>query len=120
MIKIVEVGPRDGLQNETALLPEKVKIAVFAAASETFNRKNINASIGESIERFKPVTQRARNEGLPIRGHISTAFWCVFEGKIEKVHRCAPLSSSPQERCAASDTRWAQNLAFRCARVCIS
>ena len=147
--RIVEVGPRDGLQNEAAQIPTKVKIAfvdalseagygeievsafvspkwvpqladaaevfagirrregvvysalvpneegldralaarvgkasVFTAASETFNRKNINASIAESIERFAPVVPRAHAAGLPVRGYVSTAFWCPYEGKI--------------------------------------
>jgi len=58
------------------------KVAVFTAASETFTRKNINASIAESLQRFTPVAARARREGLPLRGYLSTAFWCAFEGKI--------------------------------------
>ena len=59
------------------------KIAVFTAASETFNRKNINASIEESIERFAPVVTEARAAGIIVRGYVSTAFWCPYEGKIE-------------------------------------
>ena len=149
MIKIVEVAPRDGLQNETASVPTEAKVAfvdalsatgvseievsafvsprrvpqladarevfrkisrregvvysalvpnergferaiesrvdkvsVFTAASETFNRKNINTSIKGSIDRFLPVVKRANIERLPIRGYVSTAFWCAFEGKI--------------------------------------
>jgi len=149
MIRIVEVGPRDGLQNEislistatkiafvnalsaagaaeieasafvsprwvpqladaeavfagitrrpgvvySALVPNEhgldralaaraEKIAVFTAASETFNRKNINATIDESIARFVPVARRAREAHLPLRGYVSTAFWCPYEGKI--------------------------------------
>jgi hydroxymethylglutaryl-CoA lyase len=147
--RIVEVGPRDGLQNEKALIPTDVKvafvdalsaagydeievsafvsprwvpqladasdvfrriarrsgtvysalvpneegldralearaskIAVFTAASETFNRKNINASIDESIARFAPVVPRAEAAGLSVRGYVSCAFWCPYEGKI--------------------------------------
>jgi hydroxymethylglutaryl-CoA lyase len=149
-VRVVEVGPRDGLQNEKELIPTDAKIAfvdalseagytdievsafvspswvpqladaaevfarirrkegvrysalvpnekgldralearvqgiaVFTAASETFNRKNINASIAESIERFQPVVPRAKREGLFVRGYVSTAFWCPYEGKIE-------------------------------------
>ena len=145
-IRIVEVGPRDGLQNESALVPTEVKIgfvdalsdcgfaeievssfvspkwvpqladaervfagitrrpgviymalvpnmeglerahraradkvAVFTAASETFSRKNSNASIAETLERFRPVVAEA---GLPVRGYISTAFHCPYEGRI--------------------------------------
>lgn len=149
MIRIVEVGPRDGLQSETAAIPTEAKvayidalsasgvseieasafvspkwvpqladaeevfqrihrapgviysalvpneqgmdralsakvdkIAVFTAASETFNRKNINASIDESIRRFVPVIERARRSSLPVRGYVSTAIWCPYEGRI--------------------------------------
>ena len=148
--RIVEVGPRDGLQNEKAQVPTETKvalvdalseagydeievsafvspkripqladaeavfqgirrregivysalvpndegldralkarvgkIAVFTAASETFNRKNINAGIAESIARFAPVVPRAQAAGLHVRGYVSTAFWCPYEGKIE-------------------------------------
>ncbi|MEJ2286021.1 MAG: hydroxymethylglutaryl-CoA lyase [Desulfobacterales bacterium] len=149
MIKIVEVGPRDGLQNETATVPTNAKVAfvnalsetgvgeievsafvsphkvpqlrdagdvfrnirrndrvlysalvpnelgferavaakvdkisVFTAASETFNRKNINTSVDGSLQRFRPIVKRAAKMGLPIRGYLSTAFWCAFEGRI--------------------------------------
>jgi hydroxymethylglutaryl-CoA lyase len=149
-VKIVEVGPRDGLQNEAQVIPADVKvsfvdalseaglpeievtsfvsparipqladaaevlqritrkpgviysalvpnmrgferavearvnrIAVFTAASETFNQRNIHASIAESIERFRPVTEAARSAGLPVRGYISTAFVCPYEGLVE-------------------------------------
>lgn len=148
-IKIVEVAPRDGLQNETITVPTEVKgqfvdalsdtgvseievsafvspkwvpqlgdaedlfqriirrggviysalvpnekgldraiqsgvdkVSVFTAVSETFNRKNINTSVEGSIRRFKPLVQRAVNVGLPVRGYVSTAFWCAFEGKM--------------------------------------
>jgi hydroxymethylglutaryl-CoA lyase len=67
---------------DRALEAKADKIAVFTAASETFNRKNINASIGESIERFAPVVPRALEAGLRVRGYISTAFWCPYEGRI--------------------------------------
>lgn len=156
MIRIVEVGPRDGLQNEPAPLPtaakiafidalsatgageieatafvspkwvpqladaERVmagirrapgvvysalvpnqkgleralgaraaKVAVFTAASDTFNRKNTNASIDESFRRFEPVVRGARAAGLPLRGYVSTAFWCPYEGKIPPVRTVA-------------------------------
>ena len=71
-------------QGLTRALKARVgKMAVFTAASETFNRKNINASIAESIERFVPVVPRAQAAGLHVRGYVSTAFWCPYEGKIE-------------------------------------
>ena len=68
---------------ERALAAKAGKIAVFTAASETFNQKNINASIIESIERFKPVVAGSNAAGLPLRAYVSTAFFCPFEGKIE-------------------------------------
>jgi len=67
---------------ERALAAQADKVAVFTAASETFNRKNINASIAESIARFKPVVAGARAAGLPVRGYVSTAFYCPYEGAI--------------------------------------
>lgn len=68
---------------ERALGARVGKVAVFTAASETFNRHNINASIEESLRRFPPVIDGARRAGLPVRGYISTAFYCPYEGKIE-------------------------------------
>jgi isopropylmalate/homocitrate/citramalate synthase len=59
------------------------EVAVFTAASETFNRKNINCGIEESIERFRPVVAEAAAEKIRVRGYISTAFGCPFEGRIE-------------------------------------
>jgi len=56
------------------------KIAVFTAASETFSRKNTNASIETTLKRFRPVV---RNAGVPVRGYISTAFHCPYEGAIQ-------------------------------------
>jgi hydroxymethylglutaryl-CoA lyase len=65
---------------EAAMAAKADKVAVFTAASETFNKKNINASISESIERFKPVLASAK---VPTRAYVSTAFYCPFEGKIK-------------------------------------
>jgi hydroxymethylglutaryl-CoA lyase len=59
------------------------EVAVFTAASETFNRKNINCGIEESIERFRPVVAAAAEDKIRVRGYISTAFGCPFEGRIE-------------------------------------
>lgn len=148
-VRIVEVGPRDGLQNEKTLLPAATKIelierladaglrtveatsfvspkwvpqladaaevyagirkregvsypvlvpnetgyqraravgvdeiAVFSAASEAFNRKNINAGIDESIERFLPVLERARSDGVRVRGYVSTVLGCPYQGEV--------------------------------------
>jgi hydroxymethylglutaryl-CoA lyase len=153
-IRIVEVGPRDGLQNEQVTIPTEVKveyitaladaglkvieagafvsprwvpqmadtaevyrnipkdpgvdypvlvpnakgldraieagvksIAIFTAASETFNKRNINMTIDESLENYALVAARAREEGMRMRGYISTAFGCPYEGDVppEKV-----------------------------------
>lgn len=148
-VKIVEVGPRDGLQNEKQALSTAVKlelirrlaasglrsieagafvspkwvpqmagsaevlagldlagpasypvlvpneqgldaaleagareIAVFGAASESFSRRNINASIAESLQRFLPVMARAQAAGVPVRGYVSCVVGCPYEGRI--------------------------------------
>ncbi len=148
-VRIVEVGPRDGLQNEKAIIPAATKVelinrlsrtglrtieatsfvspkwvpqladaaevfaaiekrpgvrypvlvpneqgydrahaagarevAVFSAASEMFNRKNINASIDESIERFLPVMEKARADGVAVRGYVSTVLGCPYQGEV--------------------------------------
>ncbi len=149
-VRVVEVGPRDGLQNEKALIPTEQKIqfiamlaeaglpvveatsfvnpraipqlsdasevmagltrlpttsypvlvpnlkgmeralaadvraiAVFTAASESFTRHNINATIAQSLDNFRPVVALAQQEGMPVRGYISTAFGCPYEGAVE-------------------------------------
>ncbi|KAI9327071.1 3-hydroxymethyl-3-methylglutaryl-coenzyme A lyase [Zopfochytrium polystomum] len=148
-VKIVEVGPRDGLQNEKTLVPTTTKInlinalsatglsaieatafvspkwvpqmadnadvlrgitmlpgvsypvltpnvkgfqaavaagarevAVFGAASESFSRKNINASISESLKRFEDVMKAAQVAGVPVRGYVSCVLGCPYEGPI--------------------------------------
>jgi hydroxymethylglutaryl-CoA lyase len=58
------------------------EIAIFAAASETFSRKNINQSIDESLTNYAKVCEAARADGLPIRGYLSTCFGCPFEGSV--------------------------------------
>jgi len=60
------------------------RIAVFTAASETFNKKNINMTIDESIEVFRPVVARALKEGMSVRGYVSTCFVCPYEGAVAK------------------------------------
>jgi hydroxymethylglutaryl-CoA lyase len=59
------------------------EIAVFTAASETFSRRNTNASIDESFARFAAFLPEARREGLRVRGYVSTAFACPFEGRVD-------------------------------------
>src|SRR5262249_46759877 len=148
-VKMVEVGPRDGLQNEPQTVPAAAKIlliekladaglpvveagsfvspkwvpqmadtaavlagvrkrpgvsypvlvpnmtgfeaacaagvqevAIFAAASETFSRKNINCSIAESLARFAPVAAAARAGGIGMRGYVSCVLGCPYEGEI--------------------------------------
>ncbi len=148
-VKIVEVGPRDGLQNEAQNVPVEIKvkliemlvdaglskieagafvspkwvpqmaasaevyahlrkysnigfpmlvpnmrgleqaiecgveeIALFAAASETFSQKNTNCSVDESIERFLQVIDKAQSESMRIRGYISCALGCPYEGEV--------------------------------------
>lgn len=58
------------------------EIAVFGAASEAFSRKNINASIDESLQRFAAVLERARADGLPVRGYVSTVLGCPYQGDV--------------------------------------
>ena len=148
-VKLVDVGPRDGLQNEKTMVPAAVKIelvhrlqaaglreievtsfvspkwvpqmadnaevmagiqrkpgvrysvltpnmqgfeaavpsrpdevVVFAAASEAFSQRNINCSIAESIERFRPVVEAAKAQNIRVRGAISCAVGCPYEGEI--------------------------------------
>ena len=148
-VTVVEVGPRDGLQNEPGVVPVEAKvafvealadagltvveatafvspkaipqladgdevfrrilkrpgvrypvlvpnergmdraeaagvreIAVFTAASETFNLRNVNASIEESFARFAPVIARAKKGGMRVRGYVSCAFGCPYEGAV--------------------------------------
>jgi hydroxymethylglutaryl-CoA lyase len=83
------------------------EIAVFTAASETFNRKNINAGVDESIERFRPVVARAQEEKVRVRGYVSTAFGCPYEGEVapeavrEVVHKLLDL---PVDEISVGDT----------------
>ena len=148
-VRIVEVGPRDGLQNERGEVPTEIKVelierladaglpaveatafvspkwvpqmadhtevlerirrkpgvaypvltpnlkgfeaarsagatevAIFGAASEAFSQKNINCSIAESIERFAPVARAARDAGMRVRGAISCALGCPYQGEV--------------------------------------
>jgi isopropylmalate/homocitrate/citramalate synthase len=67
---------------ERALSAGVRAIAVFTAASESFTRHNINATIAESLENFKPVVALAKQEGISVRGYISTVFGCPYEGAV--------------------------------------
>lgn len=67
---------------ERALASGVTEIAVFTGASETFVQHNINTSIAGSIENFRPVVAAARERGVRVRGYISTAFGCPYEGAV--------------------------------------
>ena len=58
------------------------EIAVFTAASEAFNQRNINASIDESLGRFAPVMERAKTDGVKVRGYVSTVLGCPYQGDV--------------------------------------
>ncbi|MFN3311170.1 MAG: hydroxymethylglutaryl-CoA lyase [Thermomonas sp.] len=58
------------------------EVAVFTAASEAFNRKNTNAGIAESLQRFQPVLERARADGVRVRGYVSTVLGCPYQGAV--------------------------------------
>jgi hydroxymethylglutaryl-CoA lyase len=170
---VVEVGPRDGLQNETATLATEVKarfiamladaglpvievtsfvspqavpqladadrllpllerragvrypvlvpnmrgleraraagadaIAVFAAASETFSQRNIGMSIDESLRGYAQVAAAARADGMWVRGYVSTAFGCPYEGHVdgEQVARVATSLAGVCDQVSIGDT----------------
>lgn len=67
---------------ERALAAGADEVAVFGAASETFSQKNINCSIAESFERFRPIVDRAAAEGVPVRGYVSCVTDCPYEGAV--------------------------------------
>ena len=78
---------------EGALASRADEVVVFGAASEAFSRRNINCSIAESIERFEPVARAAREAGMRVRGAISCAVGCPYEGDVapERVELVARL-----------------------------
>ena len=67
---------------QAALLSKPDEIVVFGAASEAFSQKNINCSIAESMERFAPVVQSARAAGIYVRGAMSCALGCPYQGEV--------------------------------------
>ena len=82
-------------------------IAVFAAASESFSRRNINQSIEESLDAYRAVCARAAERGMRVRGYVSTAFGCPFEGEVapERVAEiCEALVGMGVFEVAVSDT----------------
>ncbi|MCX7659202.1 MAG: hydroxymethylglutaryl-CoA lyase [Caldimonas manganoxidans] len=78
---------------EAALPTRPDEIVVFGAASEAFSQRNINCSIEESIERFRPVVRLAREQGLKVRGAISCAVGCPYQGEVsaDEVERVVRL-----------------------------
>ena len=68
---------------EAALSSKADQVAIFAAASETFSQKNINCSIDESIERFKPLIEAAHSNQLKVRAYVSCILGCPYEGSIK-------------------------------------
>jgi hydroxymethylglutaryl-CoA lyase len=162
-VRIVEVGPRDGLQNENREVPTAVKlelierladaglpaveatafvspkwipqmadhtevlerikrkpgvsypvltpnlkgfeaaraagateVAIFGAASEAFSKKNINCSIAESLDRFKPVAEAAKAANIKVRGYVSCVLGCPYEGEV-KPHAVADVAGALYE-----------------------
>jgi hydroxymethylglutaryl-CoA lyase len=67
---------------EAARAAGATEVAIFGAASEAFSKKNINCSIAESLERFAPVAEAARNANIKVRGYISCVVGCPYEGEI--------------------------------------
>jgi hydroxymethylglutaryl-CoA lyase len=67
---------------EAALATKPDEIVVFGAASEAFSQRNINCSIAESIERFAPVVEAAHAHGIKVRGAISCALGCPYQGEV--------------------------------------
>jgi hydroxymethylglutaryl-CoA lyase len=67
---------------EAALESGVKEVAVFAAASETFSQKNINCSIAESLQRFVPLMEAARQHGVRVRGYVSCVLGCPYEGEV--------------------------------------
>ncbi|MEO7404529.1 MAG: hydroxymethylglutaryl-CoA lyase, partial [Burkholderiales bacterium] len=67
---------------EAALAVGVREVAVFGAASEAFSQKNINCSIAESLERFRPVVEAARAQGVKVRGYVSCVVGCPYQGDV--------------------------------------
>jgi hydroxymethylglutaryl-CoA lyase len=92
---------------EAAVLDKPDEIVVFAAATEAFSQRNINCSIEESIERFRPVVAAARAQGIKVRGAISCAFGCPYQGEVtaDEVERVVLLMKAiGVQHCGVADT----------------
>src|SRR5215470_9360202 len=68
---------------ESAKAAGATEVAVFGAASEAFSKKNINCSIAESLERFRPVVEAAKQSDIKVRGYISCVVACPYEGEVK-------------------------------------
>ncbi|HXL76262.1 MAG TPA: hydroxymethylglutaryl-CoA lyase, partial [Burkholderiales bacterium] len=78
---------------EAARAAGATEVAVFGAASEAFSRKNINCSIAESLERFRPVAAAATAAGIKLRGYVSCVLGCPYEGEVQS-ERVASVASA--------------------------
>jgi hydroxymethylglutaryl-CoA lyase len=96
------------LQGLQAALPTQPdEVVVFAAASEAFSRKNINCSIAESVERFRPVVAAAHDAGLKVRAAVSCALGCPYQGEVnpDEVERVVVmLKDIGVDHCGIADT----------------
>jgi len=96
------------LKGLEAALPSKPdEIVVFAAATEAFSQRNINCSIEESFERFRPVVAEAHRHGIKVRGAISCAVGCPYQGDVsaDEVERVVRLmKASGVDHCGVADT----------------
>jgi hydroxymethylglutaryl-CoA lyase len=81
---------------QRALEARADEVAVFGAASETFTQKNINCSIAESLERFRPLLEQAKQDGIPVRGYVSCVLGCPYEGEISPA-KVAEVSAALHE-----------------------
>jgi len=92
---------------EAALATKPDEIVVFGAASEAFSRRNINCGIEESIERFRPVVEAAHANGIKVRGAISCALGCPYQGEVtpDEVERVVRLMRGiGVDHCGVADT----------------
>lgn len=76
---------------EDALAAGVKEVAVFAAASEAFSQRNINCSISDSLQRFVPIIEAARQHGVRVRGYVSCVLGCPYEGKVS-AEQVAPVA----------------------------
>ncbi|NMG35330.1 hydroxymethylglutaryl-CoA lyase [Azoarcus sp. TTM-91] len=84
---------------EAALAAGATEVAVFAAASESFSRRNINCSVAESLQRFQPVVERARQAQARVRGYVSCVAGCPYEGEVAPAAVAAVASALADMGC---------------------